>query len=165
MPSRPKPVRRASSMSVMTEPNVGASVDEAVARVEEQLAFLFNRARTVWKEAAQQIHPELGPAGYKLLSTIVRHGSSNAHALSEHFDMDKSVVSRQVRILEEAGLVESRPDERDGRVRVLVPTEFAIERVQALRAVNQARLHAVLRGRTVAELETFAELLGGIAEA
>lgn len=148
-------------MIAMTSP----SLDEAIARVEEQLGLVFNRARTVWKEAAQQIHPELNPAGYKLLSTIVRLGSSNAHQLAELFDMDKSVVSRQVRILEEDGLVVSRPDERDGRVRVLEPTPFAVERVAALRVKNQARLHEALSERSVSELETFAEMLKVLSEA
>lgn len=153
-------------MSVVTESAADpATVDQAIARVEDQLSVVFGRARTVWKEAAQQIHPELNPAGYKLLATVVRLGSTNAHVLTELFDMDKSVVSRQVRMLEEVGLVESRPDERDGRVRVLVPTAEAIERVTAVRARNQSRLHAVLRERSVDELVLFAEMLGGLAEA
>lgn len=153
-------------MSVVTESAADpATVDQAIARVEDQLSVVFGRARTVWKEAAQQIHPELNPAGYKLLATVVRLGSTNAHVLAELFDMDKSVVSRQVRMLEEVGLVESRPDERDGRVRVLVPTAEAIERVTAVRARNQSRLHAVLRERSVDELVLFAEMLGGLAEA
>jgi DNA-binding MarR family transcriptional regulator len=148
-------------MIAMTSP----SLDEAIARVEEQLGLVFNRARTVWKEAAQQIHPELNPAGYKLLSTIVRLGSSNAHQLAELFDMDKSVVSRQVRVLEEAGFVESRPDERDGRLRALVATPIAIERVTAARERNQARVRGVLRDRPVDELRLFADMLRDLAEA
>ncbi|MGX5697435.1 MarR family winged helix-turn-helix transcriptional regulator [Agromyces soli] len=145
----------------MTDP----SIEQAIAHVEEQLSVVFGRARTVWKEAAAQIHPELNPAGYKLLATLVRLGSTNAHVLAELFDMDKSVVSRQVRMLEEVGLVESRPDERDGRVRVLVPTAEAVERVTAVRARNQSRLHAVLRERTAGELELFAEMLGVLSQA
>ncbi len=145
----------------MTDP----SIEQAIAHVEDQLSVVFGRARATWKEAAQQIHPELNPAGYKLLSTVVRLGSTNAHVLAELFDMDKSVVSRQVRMLEEVGLVESRPDERDGRVRVLVPTELAVERVTAVRARNQSRLHAVLRERTADELELFAEMLGVLSQA
>lgn len=145
----------------MTDP----SIEQAIAHVEDQLSVVFGRARTVWKEAAAQIHPELNPAGYKLLATVVRLGSTNAHVLAELFDMDKSVVSRQVRMLEEVGLVESRPDERDGRVRVLAATPLAIERVTAVRASNQSRLHAVLRERTADELELFAEMLGVLSQA
>jgi hypothetical protein len=51
-------------MVVMT---ADPAVDEAIARVEEQLGVVFNRARLVWKQAAEQIHPDLQPAGYKVL--------------------------------------------------------------------------------------------------
>ena len=87
--------------------------DEAIADVEEQLSMLFSRIRTVWKESAEQVHPDLQPAGYKLISAITRLGTTNAHVLADMFDMDKSVVSRQIRMLEEFGLVEAA-DRRGG---------------------------------------------------
>ena len=100
-----------------------------------------------------------------MLSTITRLGSTTAHVLASELDMDKSVVSRQVRVLEEAGLVESHPDERDGRIRVLRPTPTAVERVAAVRANNQARVRAALEHRSVEELNAFAEMLRVLAEA
>ena len=150
-------------MTIVTE--ASAAVDEAIAEVEEQMSMLFNRARLIWKEAAQKVHPDLQPAAYKLLSTIVRLGSANAHVLAEMFEMDKSVVSRQVRTLEEFGLVETRADERDGRVRVLVATPIAEERVREVREGNQQRLRAVLRDHPETDLRNFAELLRSLAEA
>ena len=139
--------------------------DEAIADVEEQLSMLFSRIRTVWKESAEQVHPDLQPAGYKLISAITRLGTTNAHVLADMFDMDKSVVSRQIRMLEELGLVETRADERDGRVRVLVATPVAEERIREVRERNQQRLHAVLLDHPEAELRGFAQLLRRIAEA
>jgi len=141
------------------------AVDAAIALVEEQLSVVFTRARQLWKQAAEQIHPDLQPAGYKVLSTIVRLESTNAHVLADLLDMDKSSVSRQVRVLEEAGLVESRPDERDGRLRVLAPTPVAVERVHAVRERHQARVRRVLEDRAPEELVAFAGMLSLIAEA
>ncbi|GAA1523502.1 DNA-binding MarR family transcriptional regulator [Agromyces terreus] len=150
-------------MTIVTE--ASAPVDEAIADVEEQMGLLFNRARLVWKEAAQKVHPDLQPAAYKLLSTIVRLGSANAHVLAEMFEMDKSVVSRQVRALEEFGLVDTRADEHDGRVRVLVATPTAIERVREVREGNQQRLRDVLLDYPESDLRGFAELLRRIVGA
>ncbi|WP_246205143.1 MarR family winged helix-turn-helix transcriptional regulator [Agromyces salentinus] len=147
----------------MTE--ASAPIDEAIADVEVQMSVLFSKARLVWKEAAQQVHPDLQPAGYKLLSAIVRLGTTNAHVLADMFEMDKSVVSRQVRVLEEFGLVETRPDERDGRVRVLVATDAAMDRVREVRDRNQRRLRDVLLDHPEDELRSFARLLRRIAEA
>ncbi|WP_353829135.1 MarR family winged helix-turn-helix transcriptional regulator [Agromyces sp. SYSU T0242] len=141
------------------------AVDEAIALVEEQFGVMFNRIRTVWKQSAEQVHPDLQPAGYKLLSAIVRLGPTNAHVLAEHLDMDKSVVSRQVRALEEIGLVTSRPDERDGRLRLLAATAEAEERIRAVREANQSRLRAALRDHPADDLRRFAELLRVVAEA
>ena len=74
-------------------------------------------------------HPDNPRVLYEVGGAYDTAGHGNTMLpLAELFDMDKSVVSRQVRILEEDGLVMSRPDERDGRVRVLEPTAFAIER-------------------------------------
>lgn len=140
-------------------------VDERIIAVEQGLAFLFNRARSVWIESAKQIHPDLQPAGYKLLSTTARLGQANAHVLAELLAMDKSVVSRQVRQLEEMGLLESRPDERDGRVRVLVATPTAAEALRREGTDSQRRLRAALRKRSPEELQAFAEILNFIAEA
>ncbi|MGW9632338.1 MarR family winged helix-turn-helix transcriptional regulator [Agromyces sp. NPDC055520] len=150
-------------MTIVTE--ASETLDAAIAEVEEQLSVLFSRARTVWKEAAQQVHPDLQPAAYKLLAAIVRHGSANAHVLADLFEMDKSVVSRQVRMLEEFGLVETRADERDGRVRVLVATPMAEERMREVREANHERLRDALRGHPESELRSFAQVLQRIAEA
>ncbi|MGI9823087.1 MarR family winged helix-turn-helix transcriptional regulator [Agromyces sp. Marseille-Q5079] len=150
-------------MTIVTE--ASPAVDEAIADVEEQMSMLFNRARLIWKEAAQKVHPDLQPAGYKLLSAIVRLRTANAHVLADMFEMDKSVVSRQVRVLEEFGLVETRADEKDGRVRVLVATPLAESRVREVREGNQQRLRDVLLDHPEAELRSFATLLRRIAEA
>ena len=150
-------------MTLATEASNG--IDEAIADVEDELSMLFSRIRTIWKESAQQVHPDLQPAGYKLLSAITRLGTTNAHVLAETFEMDKSVVSRQIRMLEDLGLVETRIDERDGRVRVLVATPKAFELVQSVRDRNQQRLRDVLVGRPEAELRSFADLLRSIGNA
>ena len=150
-------------MTLVTEASDG--IDEAIADVEGELSMLFSRIRTVWKESAQQVHPDLQPAGYKLLSAITRLGTTNAHVLAETFEMDKSVVSRQIRMLEDLGLVETRIDERDGRVRVLGATPRAFELVQGVRDRNQQRLRDVLVGRPEAELRSFADLLRSIGNA
>lgn len=142
-----------------------SAVDDAILDVEQQLSVLFNRSRAVWKEAAEQVHPELQPAGYKLFGTIVRLGETNAHVLAELFEMDKSAVSRQVRVLEEIGLVESLPDATDGRARVLAPTALGLVRALEVRERNKSRLRGVLQARSADDLRLFAEVLAEISAA
>ena len=134
-------------------------VDEAIAQVEEQLGVLFSRARPIFKENAARIHPELRPVGYKILSTIVRLGETNASVLADMLETDKAVVSRQVRMLEEADLVVSRADANDGRARVLSATPEVIERITAVRGQQQDRLRERLRSRPEHEVREFAAML------
>lgn len=141
-----------------------ADVDEAIAEVEQQLAVLFGRARLLWKDAAAQVHPDLKPVGYKILSMIVRLGEANAYVLAETLETDKSVVSRQVRMLEDAGLVVSRADDKDGRARVLSPTSAALALVHAAQAKQQERLRDLLRSKPANEVRAFAGMLELISE-
>lgn len=140
------------------------TMDETIAAVEEQLAVLYGRVRLLWKDGAAHIHPDLKPVGYKILSTIVRHGETTASVLIELLEIDKAVVSRQLRMLEEIGLVVSRADERDGRSRLLSATPDAIERVRAARKAYQDRLRGLLRSRSRDELTVFASMLRLVAE-
>lgn len=142
-----------------------AGVDDALTDFQGHLSVIFSRARTLWKESAARVHPDLQPAGYKLLTFMARVSSSNAHELSELFEMDKSVISRQVRMLEEFGLLESRPDERDGRLRVLTATAAARSALVAVRSDHANRLRAALAGLDPEELRIASKVLGQLAGA
>lgn len=143
---------------------VPVDADEAIATVEEQLSVLFGRARAIWKDSAAQIHPDLQPVGYKVLGSIVRLGETNAYVLAQQLETDKSIVSRQVRMLEDAGLVTSRVDDRDGRARLLTATPAAIEKVRTVRSAQQERLRELLRSRPIDDVRAFASMLQLINE-
>ncbi len=139
-------------------------VDEALAEFQGQLNLIFARARSLWKEAAARIHPELQPSGYKLLTFIARAGSASAHQLADRFEMDKSVVSRQVRMLEDLDLVEARPDDNDGRQRVLTATPAACEILADLRGDHADRLREVLDELEPDELRAASKVFRLLAE-
>lgn len=144
----------------MTEPP--SDLDLAVARVEHELAGLFARIRVSWREAAVTVHPDLQPLGYQVLTSIATGKATSAGAIIERLQTDKSAVSRQVRQLEQLGLVESVRDPDDRRARVLVATELAQERVAAARARYEARLGERLRAWSADDLDHFADLLAAL---
>lgn len=143
---------------------VPTDVDDALAEFQGQLNLIFARARTLWKESAARIHPELQPSGYKLLTFIARAGTANAHQLADSFEMDKSVVSRQVRMLEDLGFLESRPDDQDGRQRVLTATPAACETLAELRGHHADRLRETLVELTPDELRTASKVFRLLSE-
>lgn len=141
----------------MTE--AASDLDLAVTRVEQELARLFARIRIGWREAAVTVHPDLQPLGYQILTSIATGKATSAGAIIERLQTDKSAVSRQVRQLEQLGLVESVRDPEDRRARVLVATDLAQERVAAARARYEARIGERLRNWSADDLDHFADLL------
>jgi len=143
---------------------VSTDVDSALGDLQAHLNLIFARTRSLWKESAARVHPELQVAGYKLLTFIDRAGTANAHELAERFEMDKSVISRQVRMLEELELLESHPDERDGRLRVLTVTSAACTALAEVRREYGTRLQAVIDELTPDEIRAASKAFRLLAE-
>ena len=139
-----------------------SELEQAVTRVEQEMGRLFARIRIGWREAAVTVHPELQPLGYQVLTSIATGKATSAGAIIERLQTDKSAVSRQVRQLEQLGLVESIPDPEDRRARVLVATELAQERVALARSRYEGRIGERLRNWTAADLDHFADLLADL---
>ena len=106
--------------------------DEAQREVEENLRRLTEIVRAKMRDAAKGIDPALSLFGLKVLQLLKRVGPLHSGAVAEHLVVDKSVISRQSRLLEDLGLIEVQPDPRDGRARLLVLTPAADERVAAV---------------------------------
>lgn len=150
--------------SVTSEATASRDVDSALGDLQTHLSLIFARTRTLWKESAARIDPELQVGGYKLLTFIERAETANAHELAERFEMDKSVISRQVRMLEDLGLIESRPDERDGRLRVLTATPSARAALAELRRDHATRLRTVVAELTQEEVDAASKVFRLLAE-
>ncbi|WP_448002977.1 MarR family winged helix-turn-helix transcriptional regulator [Agromyces bauzanensis] len=147
----------------MTAPDPAApraASDDEIASVDEQLRLLFVRVRAVWKEAAAAVHPELQPVGYKILSAIVRRGPMHAGAIAAELEIDKSVVSRQIRHLQALGLAVGVTDPKDGRARIIQPTPQAIDSVGQKSSRLQRQLYRQLRTWSAEDVDQLARLLG-----
>ena len=141
-----------------------SSVDLTVTRVEQGLGRLFARIRVSWREAAATVHPDLQPLGYQVLTSIATGEATSAGAIIERLQTDKSAVSRQVRQLEELGLIDSVPDSEDRRARVLVATELAQQRITAARARYKGRMAERLSTWSDSDVDHFVELLDALGQ-
>ena len=150
-------------MTPSAAPRTRTATDDEIASVEEQLRRLFGRVRLVWKEAAAAVHPDLQPVGYKILSALVHRGRMHAGAIAEVFEIDKSVVSRQVKHLESLGLAKVVADPDDGRARFIEATPEAIASVEQKGSRMQQRLYARLRTWSGDDVDTLATLLGRLS--
>jgi DNA-binding MarR family transcriptional regulator len=149
---------------VTSDAEVSQDVDSALGDLQTHLNLIFARTRSLWKESAARVDPELQVGGYKLLTFIERAETANAHELAERFEIDKSVISRQVRMLEELGLIESRADARDGRLRVLTATPSARAALAELRRDHATRLRTVVAELTQDEIAAASKVFRLLAE-
>lgn len=140
-------------------PEIPADVSVALAEVEEQMMQLAAYVRGALRDAALRIDPALQPFGLKILRTLRRCGPTHASALAVTLEVDRSVISRQARLLEELGLLELAPDPTDGRARFLAATPLAIEKMAAVPGGDRSLLHGRLSAWPEQDLHQFARLL------
>lgn len=134
--------------------------DEAIAQVEQQFAVMFSRVKSDMRDRAFRVHPDLQPLSYNIARLLVRGGPARPSTIAEELNIDKSTMSRQVHLLDELGFITRQPDADDGRAALLEATPDAIERVEAVNAVDRARLYDSLRDWDAPDLVKLGELLG-----
>lgn len=122
----------------------GDAVDDALQQVEHQLSLLWRRARSISHQLSRQVHPDMEPAAYGLLTVIRREGPIRLTDLATCIGVGKPSVSRQIAFLESIGLVYKEADPQDGRaqsIRLTDKGEDKMHQVQdARRQVFRERL-------------------------
>ncbi|RDG38823.1 MarR family winged helix-turn-helix transcriptional regulator, partial [Streptomyces corynorhini] len=110
-------------------------------------------------EMAREVHPELEPAAYGLLVRLEESGSQRATELAGYFGVGKATMSRQLRALEELGLVVREPDPADGRASLVHITDEGRDRFRRVRDARRERYVQKLADWDRAEIAELARLL------
>ena len=132
-----------------------------LARIEAEVGVLIRRVKRVIGDRAHQVHPDLHPMTYLLLSHLAGAGPMRAADLSDAFGMDKGGVSRQVQSLVDLGLVERQPDPEDRRAALLAASAEGIARLADVSRERSDRFAEKLSSWSEADLSAFA---GQLAE-
>ena len=107
----------------------------------------------------------LDRADYAALACIDEREPVRPTELAETLGIDLSAVSRQVRDLVLAALVERTPDATDQRACHLCLTDSGRALLERVRHARQESLHHLLDGWTASEQEALAGLVGRLADA
>lgn len=119
---------------------------------------------------AAAVHPDLRPAGWAVLRVVLNAAQSadgrpaTVSDIVAETQMDKSVVSRQLRDLKEWGLVSLARSEADARVFEVTPTPEAVSRHAAMRRASRAQYRTVFGEWDEADVEKLTELLERLAQ-
>jgi DNA-binding MarR family transcriptional regulator len=127
--------------------------------IEAEVGTLIRRVKRVMGERAREVHPELHPMTYFMLTHLATHGPLRGADLADAFGMDKGGVSRQVQSLVDLGLVERKPAPEDRRAILLDATDEGRERLDAMSRSRRDRFDGRLAEWTDEELSSFAAQL------
>lgn len=158
-----KPRKDAGTVVPMTEHTsktvlpAGVETEPTVLwEIEASIAQLFRSARKALREYSAELHQDLQPTGFSILRIIDQNGPIQAGAIAAISDLDKSAVSRQVKVLRDLGLVDTTPDPLDGRSSFLVISPYAVERMNYVRTLVQRDYRRRFESWTAPELRRFA---------
>ncbi|MET7620058.1 MarR family transcriptional regulator [Streptomyces sp. NPDC005408] len=141
------------------DPEGGSGVNQEFLALERELAVFLRRARASSGEMAREVHPELEPAAYGLLVRLEEAGQQRATELAAYFGVGKATMSRQLRALDELGLVAREPDPADGRASLVRLTEEGQVRFRRVRDARRDRYVSKLAGWDRGEIAELARLL------
>ena len=128
-------------------------------RIEAEVGTLIRRVKRVMGERAREVHPDLHPMTYFILTHLAQHGPLRAADLSDAFGMDKGGVSRQVQTLVDLGLVERRPAAEDRRAILLDASDEGRRRLEAMTLNRSNRFDERLSAWSDEELAGFGDQL------
>ena len=135
-----------------------------VTRVEIEGVRAFNRT---WTEILGLLESGLLETEYSLpesrvIFELAQRESWERLSLRDRLDMDPSFLTRVLRRLEEAGLVESRPSESDGRALVLRLTNAGRAAYETLDQRSSRQVASLLEQLTADQLATVLESMSSI---
>jgi DNA-binding MarR family transcriptional regulator len=128
------------------------------ARLNDAITALnrFASSRKLDALHAERAGLDLNLAAWGVLGKVVEHGPVDLSALSRLAHMQPSALSRQVRLLEEAGLISRSPHSQDARVSVVRSTAAGRDAHRRMHDANDQLLVRQLRDWSTDELDAVA---------
>jgi DNA-binding MarR family transcriptional regulator len=126
------------------------SLAEAFRGVARQLRHQTQRALAPW---------DVTPAQARALGVLTRHGPMRLGALSEHLRIAPRSATEVVDALEEARLVERRPDPDDRRATLVATTDRGDEVATGIRAARAAEAEGFFARLDEADRTSLARIL------
>ncbi|MFJ6027412.1 MarR family winged helix-turn-helix transcriptional regulator [Pseudarthrobacter sp. NPDC092424] len=136
-----------------------ATVDEVLQSVEHQLSLFWRRARAISNQLSRQVHPDMEPAAYGLLTVIRREGPIRLTDLAMNIGVGKPSVSRQIAFLESIGLVSKEADPQDGRAQSIRLTAKGEEKMRQVQDARQQVFRERLGSWPVSDLQELARYI------
>jgi DNA-binding transcriptional ArsR family regulator len=107
---------------------------------------MLNRVVNHSRELDQVFHALADGTRRGILAQLARDGESSVGALAEPYDVSAPAISKHLRVLEEAGLIEREIDGRVHRMRLgSEPLDEAVQWIEKTRSFWEARFDSLAR--------------------
>ncbi|KJY37164.1 MarR family transcriptional regulator [Streptomyces sp. NRRL S-495] len=133
--------------------------EQPLLAVEREVGVLFRRGRARVAELSRRVHPQLEGMAYSLLGHVEQAGPVRVTDVGVHFAVGKATISRQIRALEELGLLAREADPLDRRSALVSLTEEGRRRFLAARDARMGRVRELMADWSEDDVVRFAELL------
>ena len=137
----------------------GDNVDAALQQVEHQLSMFWRRARSLSHQLSRQVHPDVEPAAYGLLTIIRKEGPIRLTELASCIGVGKPSVSRQIAFLESIGMVYKEADPQDGRAQSIRLTPKGEEKMHQVQDARRQVFRERLGEWPLEEIQTLADYI------
>jgi len=137
----------------------GDNVDAARQQVEHQLSMFWRRARSLSHQLSRQVHPDMEPAAYGLLTIIRKEGPIRLTELASCIGVGKPSVSRQIAFLESIGMVYKEADPQDGRAQSIRLTPKGEEKMHQVQDARRQVFRERLGEWPLEEIQTLADYI------
>jgi DNA-binding MarR family transcriptional regulator len=142
-----------------TAPVTAGDVADLPERLEKAFRLLGTRIFATSMRELRAVHPGLDRAGVTLLAALDAAADARPSDVAVTVGLDLSTVSRQIRQLEQLGLLSRRPDGADGRASRLSLTARGRDSLAMVRARRAEMLGEVFADWPDAERHEFLRLL------
>ncbi|MDO5633899.1 MAG: MarR family transcriptional regulator [Micrococcus sp.] len=115
-------------------PDAVPAFDQRVRDLETTFSTLMRQYRQLMALQAEALEPGLSAGAFKAFVIITHTAPVTPSALAEQLLMDRPQVSRFVRDLDAAGLIERQSDPQDRRSIWLAPSPDGVARLEAVRS-------------------------------
>ncbi|MDQ1595277.1 MAG: hypothetical protein QOH40_1833 [Arthrobacter pascens] len=132
------------------------TLDAALQSVEHQISIFWRRARSISQQLSREVHPDMEPAAYGLLTMIRKTGPIRLTELASCIGVGKPSVSRQIAFLESIGLVLKEADPLDGRAQTIRLTPKGEEKMHQVQDARRQVFRERLGEWPVEDLEALA---------
>lgn len=128
------------------------------------LGFLLNDVGRLMRKRFEQSarHVGLTRAQWQVLAHVFWYEGLQQSELAERLDVEPITVGRIVDRMQEAGLIERRPHERDRRAWRLYPTPAAGPSLAAMTAIGAATRAEATHGLTPSDLDALQRILAAM---